>query len=47
MTGILVILPKAELGEKAFGSDCILIKCVQARTLLVPLDPYPELHLDK
>ena len=40
MTGILVILPKAELGEKAFGSDCILTKCVQARTILVPLDPY-------
>ena len=40
MTGILVILPKAELGEKAFGSDCILRTCVQARTILVPLDPY-------
>ena len=39
MTGILVILPKAELGEKAFGSDCILTKCVEA-TILLSLSPY-------
>ena len=39
--------PLAELGEKPFGSDCILTKCVQARTLLVPRNPYPELHLDE
>jgi hypothetical protein len=40
MTGILVVLPKAELGEKAFGSDCILRKCVEATTVLIPLDPH-------
>ena len=40
MTGILVVLPKAELGEKAFGSDCILTKCVEATTVLIPLDPH-------
>jgi hypothetical protein len=40
MTGILVVLPKAELREKAFGSDCILRKCVEATTVLIPLDPH-------
>ena len=40
MTGILIILPKTEIGEKAFESDCILTKCLQARTILVPLDSY-------
>ena len=32
--------PQSWTWRKASGSDCILRKCVQARTILVPLDPY-------